>query len=124
MDLSKIPFSRSRRIPPGATIFEISGHIGRTQDGIIPPEIGEQTKIAIEGVFAAAEEGGAKAADIVSTEVFMTDLQRGYETMNAAYAEAFRNRGVTVFPARKVIGANELPFGANIEIAARAAYRK
>jgi 2-iminobutanoate/2-iminopropanoate deaminase len=75
-----------------------------------------ETRQVLDNLRAVVEAAGFTMADIVSTTVFMADLNE-FARMNAVYATYFPNRP----PARATVQAARLPRDVKIEIAAIAA---
>ena len=73
--------------------------------------IAEQTERVIDIIEALLEEVGCSLADVAQTTVYLTALE-DMEAMNEVYARRF----TTPAPARNVVGVNELPLGALIEM--------
>lgn len=73
--------------------------------------IAEQTERVIDIIEALLEEVGCSLADVAQTTVYLTSLE-DMEAMNEVYARRF----TTPAPARNVVGVNELPLGALIEM--------
>jgi 2-iminobutanoate/2-iminopropanoate deaminase len=65
------------------------------------------------------EESGMSMADVVSVQVFCTDLAH-YGTFNSAYRKYFGEN----FPARSFLGVAKLLFGARFEVNAVAVARE
>lgn len=78
--------------------------------------IEEQTTLTLENLKAVAAAGGMTMADIVSTSVFLKDLN-DFAKMNAVYATYFKDKP----PARATVQVARLPRDALIEISAIAA---
>ena len=78
--------------------------------------IEEQTALVIENLRAVLEASGMTLADVVSTQVFMADLDE-FPRMNAVYAAYFEESP----PARATVEVARLPRDVKIEIAAIAA---
>jgi 2-iminobutanoate/2-iminopropanoate deaminase len=78
--------------------------------------IEEQTRLALDNLKAVLAASGMTMDDVVSTTVFMKDLN-DFARMNAVYANYFKDKP----PARATLQAARLPRDAAIEIAAVAA---
>lgn len=76
-----------------------------------------QTSRALKNLEAVLQEAGLTLADIVKTNVYLTDMQH-FDGMNAAYAACFG----THRPARTTVAVKALPFNALVEIECIAAY--
>lgn len=77
--------------------------------------IEDQTKLVIENLRAVLAANGMTLDDVVSTQVFMKDLNE-FPRMNAVYATYFKNKP----PARATVEVARLPRDVKIEIAATA----
>lgn len=78
--------------------------------------IEEQTKLVLENLKAVLTAAGMTMDDVVSTSVFMKDLNE-FPKMNETYATFFKDKP----PARATIQAARLPRDVSIEISAIAA---
>jgi enamine deaminase RidA (YjgF/YER057c/UK114 family) len=77
----------SRAVRAGSTIA-ITGTVGILADGTFPTTAGEQTRRALAIVCAAIEALGGRAADVVRTRMFVTDISK-WQEIGAAHAEVF-----------------------------------
>ena len=73
--------------------------------------IKEQTRQSLSNVRAILEEAGLSMANVVTTTVFMADMN-DFADMNAVYAEFFTEP----YPARSAVAVKTLPKGALVEI--------
>ena len=73
--------------------------------------ITEQTERVIDIIEALLEEVDCSLADVAQTTVYLASL-KDMDAMNEVYARRF----TTPAPARAVVGVNELPLGALIEM--------
>ncbi len=71
----------------------------------------EEARLVMNRVQRVVEQSGMKMDDIVSMQVFCTDL-RDYDAFNRVYKTYFHGR----YPARAFIGVASLLFGARYEI--------
>ena len=78
--------------------------------------IEDQTKMVIEHLRSVLEANGMTLDNVVSTQVFMKDLNE-FPKMNAVYATYFKDKP----PARATVEVARLPRDVKIEIAATAA---
>jgi len=85
---------------------------------IVPGGIEPETRQTLENIKAILEEAGSNMDLVVSTFVFMTDLNQ-FSKMNAIYAEYFKADP----PGRTTVEVKSLPAGAHIEITATALAR-
>lgn len=92
----------------------LSGKIGK-RGGTFPEEV----RSAIDAVELDLASLGLSLGDVVSVNVFVTDMGL-YAELNAVYAERFPKP----YPARTTVGVSALPGGARVEIQAVAAKRR
>jgi 2-iminobutanoate/2-iminopropanoate deaminase len=108
---SRAPLPFSDGVLVGNTLY-IAGHIGidPTSDRAAEdPRI--EAKLAMDRVKATVEAAGLTMDDVVSMQVFCTDLGL-YDTFN----EVYRNYFPHGFPARAFLGASALLRGAHFEV--------
>jgi 2-iminobutanoate/2-iminopropanoate deaminase len=106
----------SQGIKAGGFVF-VAGEKGMDPitKQIVPGGIEAETKQTLENIKAILEEAGSSLNSVVSTFVFMTDLN-DFQKMNAIYAEYFKIKP----PGRTTVEVKSLPAGAHIEITATA----
>ena len=105
----------SQAIRSGNMLF-LSGQIPidpKTGQVLTTGTIEEQTKLVIENLRAVLEANDMTLKDIVSTQVYMKDLNE-FSRMNAVYATYF----IESPPARQTVEVARLPRDVKIEIAA------
>ena len=90
-----------------------SGQLALVDGSLVDGDVASQATQALKNVASLLEGEGSGLSDVVKTTVFLADI-RDFETMNAAYAEAFAGHR----PARSCIGVAGLPRGARVEIEA------
>ena len=78
---------------------------------IVPGGIEPETRQTLENIKAILEEAGSNMDLVVSTFVFMVDLNQ-FSKMNAIYAEYFKANP----PGRTTVEVKALPASAHIEI--------
>jgi len=78
---------------------------------IVPGGIEVETRRTLENIKAILEEAGSSLDKVVSTFVFMTDLNE-FSKVNVIYAEYFKMNP----PGRTTVEVKSLPAGAHIEI--------
>lgn len=78
---------------------------------IVPGDIGEQTKRALENLGAVLRAGGSDWPHVLKTTVFLVDMA-DFGAMNEAYAKVFGDHR----PARSTVAVAALPRGARVEI--------
>ena len=105
----------SQAILAGNTLF-LAGQIPidpKTKQMMGDASIEEQTKLVLENLKAVLAAEGMTMAHIVSTSVFMKDLNE-FSKMNAVYATYFPKSP----PARATVQVARLPRDAKVEISA------
>ena len=94
----------------GDTLY-VSGQIGRDASGNIPSEFEAEVKQVIANAEAILKEAGMSLADVVSVQVYLTDMEL-FQRMNAAYTSLFKEPR----PTRTTVGVAKLVGPARIEI--------
>ncbi len=108
-DMKALPFSDGVLV--GNTLY-IAGHIGLDAKTGMPPASGEdEARLVMDGVKQTVESAGLTMDDVVSVQIFCTDLKL-YETFNGVYRTYFHGD----YPARAFIGANQLLRGGRYEV--------
>lgn len=108
-DMKALPFSDGVLV--GNTLY-IAGHIGLdTKTGMPPPTAEDEARLAMEGIKETVESAGLSMGDVVSIQVFCTDLKL-YETFNGVYKAYFHGD----YPARAFVGASNLLRGGRFEV--------
>jgi len=79
----------------------------------LPDGIEAQTRRVMDNLIIVLGEIGLGLEHVTSARVFLTDFERDYETMNAAYASYFAPDRL---PARTCVGVTALARGALVEI--------
>ena len=103
------PFSEA--VLAGNTLY-ISGHLGidpKTGKPGATPE--EEARLVMESVKRTVEAAGLSMDDIVSVQVFCSDVSV-FDDFNSVYRTYFHGN----YPARAFIGAGKLLFGARFEV--------
>jgi enamine deaminase RidA (YjgF/YER057c/UK114 family) len=80
----------------------------RLAAGLTPEQ---EARELMDEVKKVVEQAGMTMDDVVSIQVFCTDLSL-YETFNAAYATYFHDN----YPSRAFVGVSKLLFGARFEV--------
>jgi 2-iminobutanoate/2-iminopropanoate deaminase len=103
-----LPFSSG--VVVGNTLY-IAGTTGVDpgSKGTVTPT--EEARLVMDRVKHVVEQAGMTMDDIVSVQVFCTDL-RDYQAFNAVYKTYFHGH----YPARAFIGVANLLFGARYEV--------
>ena len=100
-DQKALPFSEGVLV---GNMLYIAGHIGLDAKTNMPPAGAEdEAKLVMEAIKQTVESAGLSMDDVVSMQVFCTDLKY-YETFNAVYKTYFHGD----FPARAFIGVGSL----------------
>ncbi len=108
-DMKALPFSDAVLV--GNTLY-IAGHLGLDPKTGTPPASPEdEARLVMEGVKSTVESAGLTMEDVVSVQIFCTDLKL-YETFNSVYKTYFHGN----YPARAFIGANQLVRGGRFEV--------
>lgn len=104
----------SQAIMAGDTLY-LAGQIAidPATGELTPGTIEEETTLVLQNLGAVLEAAGMTMADVVSTTVFMADLDE-FGAMNEVYATFFTENP----PARATVQAARLPRDVKIEIAA------
>lgn len=72
----------------------------------------DQCHAVFQNVRHVLEASGAKWSDLVDVTVFLTDMQRDFNTYNRVYAEYFKDHQ----PCRTTLGISSLPTPIAIEV--------
>jgi 2-iminobutanoate/2-iminopropanoate deaminase len=95
----------------GNTLY-ISGHLSvDPKTGQVPADPQAEAKLVMDRVKRTVESAGLTMDDVVSMQVFCTDLAL-FDTFNSVYRTYFPHG----FPARAFIGAGALLRGAHFEV--------
>lgn len=107
------PYSQAIRV--GKTVY-LAGQVAidpKTKKFIADASIEDQTRQTLENLKAVLEADGLSMDNVVSTSVFLQDLN-DFGKMNQIYATYFK----TAPPARATVQVAKLPLGAMVEISA------
>lgn len=108
-DAKALPFSDAVLV--GNTLY-IAGHLGLdAKTGAPPASPEDEARLVMDGVKQTVEMAGLTMDDVVSLQIFCTDLKL-YETFNTVYKSYFHGD----FPARAFIGANQLVRSGHFEV--------
>jgi len=95
----------------GNTLY-ISGHLSvDPKTGQVPADPQTEAKLVMDRVKRTVESAGLTMDDVVSMQVFCTDLAL-FETFNSVYRSYFPHG----YPARAFLGASALLRGAHFEV--------
>ena len=104
-----LPFSGAVWV--GDLLF-VSGSLGLV-DGRPPNDAAEEARLVMEAIKNTVEEAGITMDDLVSVQVFCSDVAL-YDVFNEVYRTYFTEN----FPARAFLGSGPLLFGARFEVMA------
>jgi 2-iminobutanoate/2-iminopropanoate deaminase len=108
-DIKGLPFSDAVLV--GNTLY-IAGHIGLdSKTGAPPASPEDEARLVMDGVKGTVEAAGLTMEDVVSVQIFCTDLKL-YDTFNSVYKTYFHGD----FPARAFIGTNQLVRNGRFEV--------
>jgi len=94
----------------GNTLY-LSGTIGLDENRRVPATAEEEARLVLNNVRATLEAAGMTMDDLVSVQVFCSDVGH-YDAFNSVYRTYFTRE----FPARAFLGAGTLLFGARFEV--------
>ena len=103
-----LPFSSGVLV--GNTLY-IAGTTGVGPDTKNPVSATEEARLVLDQVKEVVEQAGMKMDDIVSLQVFCTDLTN-YDAFNGVYKNYFHGD----YPARAFVSVPKLLFGARYEV--------
>ena len=92
---------------------EIPGTAVRENGDVVSVDIEPQCHAVFANVRAVLESAGARWDDLVDVTVFLTDIERDFETYNRIYAEYFSARDG---PCRTTVEISRLPTPIAIEL--------
>ena len=108
-DRKTLPFSEGVLL--GDTLY-IAGHIGLDAKTNLPPASAEdEARLVMDDVRQTVESAGLSMDDVVSMQIFCTDLKL-YDTFNAVCKTYFHGN----YPARAFLGAANLLRGGRYEV--------
>ena len=108
-DAKPLPFSDAVLV--SNTLF-IAGHIGLDpKTGMAPADAEEEARLVMDGIKKTVESAGLSMDDMVSMQIFCTDLKY-YDTFNAVYKTYFHDN----FPARAFVGTDKLLRNGKFEV--------
>jgi 2-iminobutanoate/2-iminopropanoate deaminase len=108
-DMKALPFSDGVLV--GNTLY-IAGHIGLdSKTGMPPASAEDEARLVMEGIKQTVESAGLTMDDVVSIQIFCTDLKL-YDTFNGVYKTYFHGD----YPARAFVGASTLLRGGRYEV--------
>jgi 2-iminobutanoate/2-iminopropanoate deaminase len=108
-DTKALPFSDAVLV--GNTLY-IAGHIGLDpKTGQAPDDAELEAHLVMDGIKKTVENAGFTMDDIVSVQIFCTDLKL-YDTFNGVYKTYFHGD----FPARAFIGTDKILRNGHYEV--------
>jgi 2-iminobutanoate/2-iminopropanoate deaminase len=108
-DRKTLPFSEGVLL--GDTLY-IAGHVGLDAKTNLPPaNAQDEAQLVMDQVKQTVESAGLSMDDVVSMQIFCTDLKL-YDTFNAIYRTYFHGN----YPARAFLGAANLLRGGRYEV--------
>ena len=102
------PFSGAVLV--GNTLY-LAGTIGLTEEMRVPDSAAEEARLVLDNIKATLEEAGMTMDDLVSVQVFCSDVSH-YDEFNRVYRTYFTKE----FPARAFLGSGTLLFNARFEV--------
>ncbi len=108
-DAKALPFSDGVLV--GNTLY-VAGHIGLDPNtGQAPADAEQEAHLVMDGIKTTVEGAGMTMDDLVSVQIFCTDLKL-YDTFNSVYKGYFHGN----FPARAFIGTDKLLRNGHYEV--------
>lgn len=108
-DAKPLPFSDAVLV--GNTLY-VAGHIGTDpKTGQAPADAEEEARLVMDGIKKTVESAGLTMDDIISIQVFCTDLKY-YDTFNGVYKTYFHGD----YPSRAFVGVDKLLRNAKYEV--------
>lgn len=115
-DTKALPFSDAVLV--GNTLY-VAGHIGLDpKTGQAPADAEQEAHLVMDGIKKTVENAGFTMDDIVSVQIFCTDLKL-YDTFNGIYKTYFHDN----YPARAFVGTDRLLRNGHYEVMAMAVKR-
>ena len=106
---TSLPFSNAVKV--GDTLY-IAGHLGLDpKTNRAPEDTKVEAKLVMEGIKHTVESAGMSMDDVVSVQVYCTDL-----ALYAMFNDVYRSYFTRGFPARAFLGSNALLRGAHFEV--------
>ncbi|KIM47543.1 hypothetical protein M413DRAFT_202610 [Hebeloma cylindrosporum] len=91
-----------------------SGNIGCDREfKLVEGGVQAQTRAALENLAIVLKASGSGLEYIVKVNIYLSNMPRDFQAMNAVYAEFFDKDKM---PARTCVGVASLPMGADVEI--------
>ena len=110
-----IGFAHAAVALPGRTVY-LAGQPGLRSDGTLAEGLVEQFAHACRNVATALESAGALREDLVTLQIFVTDVA-SYRSLRREMGQAYRGVFGRHYPPMSLLGVNELfDAGALIEL--------
>jgi len=116
------PYPHARRVgnllflsgvgPRDPATNAIVGNLYDTEGRLLSYDIDAQCRAVFANVRAILHASGARWEDLVDVTVYLTDMERDFDTYNRVYAEYF----TTAQPCRTTLGITALPTPIAIEL--------
>ena len=90
----------------------VPGVVTDTDGNVVDYDIEAQCRAVFDNVRSVLHSAGSEWADLVDVTVFLTDIERDFETYNRIYAEYFSTDG----PTRTTVEVTRLPTPIAIEL--------
>lgn len=100
--------------PRDAASNAILGNVHDAEGRLISYDIDEQCRATFSNVRLVLEASGARFEDLVDVTVFLTDMERDFNTYNRVWAEFFPHAEAA--PCRTTLGITALPTPIAIEM--------
>ncbi|HEX5354188.1 MAG TPA: RidA family protein [Rhodanobacteraceae bacterium] len=97
---------------PGSNV--IPGNVFNPRGVLVAHDIAAQIRQVFANVRAVLEASGARWEDLIDVTVFLTEMERDFETCNAIWAEYFPDPATA--PCRTTLGVTALPTPIAIEL--------
>jgi enamine deaminase RidA (YjgF/YER057c/UK114 family) len=111
-----LPFSSAVQVGPTLYIAGTTADTDKLAAGLSPEQ---EARNIMEQVKKTLESAGMTMDDLVSIQVYCTDLAL-YDAFNGVYSKYFQAN----FPARAFIGVSKLLFGAHFEVSGTAVAKR
>lgn len=109
------PYSQGIIYNHSGSLLFVSGQlpINPSTGKLIEGDIRVKTKQVLDNIESILTSAGSSMAQVIRTEIFLTQLTKDYPAVNLEYLLRFN---LEIPPARQAIGVLELPMGSPIEI--------
>ena len=83
-----------------------------SSNNTIPKKFEDECHSVFKNVRTVLEESGSNWKDLVDVTVFLTNMEKDFDTFNSIYKEYFKDNK----PCRTTVGINSLPTSISIEL--------